>query len=248
MPRPFWTHDCCTSSPVIKSMPNCPECGRRGTFWAWYPGMYEAMAIYARKYGLKPNGSHRVLADSLFRKLRIQCAHCGGAGIVGNEAGYAQCKHCEGGGGIWTASDDEIRGAYRRILHEHPDAAGPHSAIPDIWRSSPPLRRRSARNCAPRSAPQPGTRIELRLDDVQRAFMEAERRLGKKWKLKGRGHCPRATLKNRYARFVHRVTSCWERLTPQMTGNPRVLYPVAIIAEAARILGVEVSELMGREY
>lgn len=249
MPEKFWKHACCGDDGALTSCRTCPRCGKPGTFQGWFRSMHEGMAAYVRTFGLKPVGPHRKLADRLLGSLRSPCARCGGAGIVGDERGYRECRLCEGGGGIWTASDADILAAYKRILLEYPDSAAPGGPIPGIWQPARPLPDRRAGKRKRRSERKRRPRFdESTLTDVQRAFVEAERRLGRKWPLKGRGHCRRATLKNRYACSVHRVTSCWERLMPQGTSSRRTLYPLAIILEAAGILGVELAELMGKEY
>lgn len=138
MPHRTWIHDCCDQSNGYHARPYCLRCGHFGAFHSWRRSVPEAMAFYEQQFGLKPIGPHRRLAGRLLWELRIQCAHCDGVGLVGDVVDYAQCQHCEGGGGIWTASDDEIRQAYRRILKEYPDAAGRDGAVPDIWRLSLP--------------------------------------------------------------------------------------------------------------
>jgi hypothetical protein len=78
----------------------------------------------------------------------------------------------------------------------------------------------------------------LRHTDVQEAFVEAEQRLGAHWLLKGRGHCRRATLGPSYARAFVRVARSGEVMNPEFSRGYVQLYPLAIIEEAARILGV----------
>ena len=89
----------------------------------------------------------------------------------------------------------------------------------------------------------------LKFSDVERAFAEAERLLGREWRLKGRGHCRRVTLDARYSRRAAQgAARSWAWVTPQGTMSARRLLPLAIVKRAARILGVPVRLLISREY
>lgn len=141
MAVPFWQHLCCSTDRGYWSSRTCRRCGQPGTFARWELRIHSTMAIYQRQFGLKPTGPHRRLADQVLGELRVRCDHCQGSGVTGNEWHCTLCFHCEGGGGIWTASDEEIREAYRRILREYPAAAVSDGGIPDILRPGLPFAR-----------------------------------------------------------------------------------------------------------
>lgn len=147
-------------------------------------------------------------------------------------------------------------------MREYPEAARPGVISPLVLTGDPappqetrilelpapprrrPRRRRRRRPRKPKELSPDG----LRYVDVQCAFLEAEQRLGIGWQVRGRGHCPRATLKSHYARAVNRVARSGDYFMPRYTCSRRTLYPLAIIEEAAWILGVEPGVIMGREY
>lgn len=265
MPRPCYIHPCCYGPGNFSSSALCRRCGEPGIFAHWDRSVPELMAYYTIHFRVKPIGRHRALADRLLGALRSTCNRCDGRGIVGNAMEYWPCPHCEGCGGVWTGSDAEIYAAYERIQKEFPDALAADSPLSLGWYPLPaflareqpvrPGRKRPARPAwvsathPARPARRRKPRVRpAKLSDLQRAFIEAERRLGKEWKLMGHGHCRRATLKNRHARFVRRVISSWVRCTPHVASSPLYLYPFAIIEEAARVLGVDISDLVGKEY
>lgn len=88
----------------------------------------------------------------------------------------------------------------------------------------------------------------LRTGSVVRAFLKAERELGTKWPLMGRGHCRRVSIRGWYSRFVRPATKCWLRFTPHESGFPAIVFPLAIVRRAARILRVRSDVLIGQEF
>jgi hypothetical protein len=83
---------------------------------------------------------------------------------------------------------------------------------------------------------------------VVTAFQKAERELGARWQLMGRGHCRRVTLRSWYSRAVRTVTSCWKLFRPHQAGGWLILWPLAVVQRAARMLRVRSEVLIGREY
>ncbi|MEE9230478.1 MAG: hypothetical protein V3U86_07205 [Acidobacteriota bacterium] len=83
---------------------------------------------------------------------------------------------------------------------------------------------------------------------VAAAFAEAERALGRNWKLKGHGHCRRVSLYGCYSRCVRAAISSWELMTPGGCGSSLNLVPLALAERAAQILKVAVEVLVGQEY
>jgi hypothetical protein len=305
MPERIWAYECCG---VTAGAISCPTCGGPGEFSGWGLTVPEALERYRRAYGLEPMGPHLELAKEVFEGLRRECDRCGGTGLEGDVYEWRHCTRCEGGGGVWTASEDAIRAAWRRVLHFHPAAAvayqespwagvpwdptataatapwtpeareafaayqrevhrgrdggsldhgGRSASVVGSWRAcmglgnNPKLRRLEAlrrRRRAARRRPKGYSIHGLRHTDVQQAFVEAERRLGVHWPLKGRGHCRRATLAPSYARTVARVARSGEVMNPEFSRGWLQLYPLPIIEEAARILGVTPWILVGQEY
>ncbi|HTY80491.1 MAG TPA: hypothetical protein VMI34_21870 [Candidatus Bathyarchaeia archaeon] len=81
---------------------------------------------------------------------------------------------------------------------------------------------------------------------VARAFARAEAKLGSKWRLEGRGHCDRVTLRNPYSRFVRHVTTCWSLSHPHGLSNWAYVFPLAVVKHAARSLRVSPEVLIGK--
>jgi hypothetical protein len=240
MPERIWAYECCA---VRAGATSCPTCGRPGEFAGWGLTVPEAMERYRRAFGFEPIGPHLQLVEQHLASLRSRCVWCGGVGVVGDVYEWRQCPHCEGGGAVWNAPEERIRASYQRIASAHPGAVSgspPYVLVPD----RPPERSRDQRRRPPKGFSIHG----LRLADVRAAFVEAERRLGTGWRVKWRGHCRRATLRASYARAVHTVARSWAVVTPRGCGSSRCVYPLPIIHEAARILGVTPWVLIGTEH
>jgi hypothetical protein len=84
--------------------------------------------------------------------------------------------------------------------------------------------------------------------DLAHAFVRAERELGVRWKLKGRGHVRRVTIRAQYARHVNHVARSWRSVNPAGSGNRRRLYPLAIVERAATLVGVEPEVIIRQEF
>jgi len=81
MPQKMWKHRCPKGGGGLSwsGSPGCDTCGEPGEYDGWHPGMHEAMARYQSKYGLKPIGPHRKMADELL--------HLDGLGPINDELG-----------------------------------------------------------------------------------------------------------------------------------------------------------------
>ena len=62
-------------------------------------GIYDLMAAYSARTGLKPIGPHRPLADRLWRELTEPCPDCGGHVMAGPGSSF-QCERCGGTGNV----------------------------------------------------------------------------------------------------------------------------------------------------
>jgi hypothetical protein len=249
MPYRRWIHSCCTDHPNITCGPTCSRCNELGRFHGWALTPDERAELYREVLGLEAFGPHQLALHDLIGRARSTCEPCRGNGVTGDEYGWTPCRACEGGGGAWVAAEETIRDGYRRLLKEYPSAAIPGARLPFGMLPATRVRRqRVAAGVVPaRSAPALD-RERAALTDVQLAFVGAERKLGTRWTLKGRERCARVTLKASVSREVSRVSTTWQVVTPQGTGSGRRLFPLAIVLEAARILGVDASELIGKEY
>jgi hypothetical protein len=240
MPERIWTYECCA---VRAGTTSCPTCGRPGEFAGWGLTAPEATERYRRAFGFEPVGPHLQLVERDLASLRSPCVWCGGVGLVGDVYEWRQCPHCEGGGAVWNAPEKRIRASHQCIAQAHPEAvrgSPPYVLIPD----RPHDRARDQRRRPPKGFSIHG----LRLADVRAAFVEAERRLGTEWRLKGRGRCRRVTLGPSYARAILPVSRSRGLVSTRTTWGSVGMYPLPIVEEAARILGVTPWVLVGKEY
>jgi hypothetical protein len=86
-------------------------------------------------------------------------------------------------------------------------------------------------------------------DAVQRAFARAQRALKVDWKLFGRGHCERVTLKPHYSRPARRGASesvAW--FSPSGALGARYVFPAALVRRAASLLRVDANVLISRSW
>ena len=83
--------------------------------------------------------------------------------------------------------------------------------------------------------------------DVENAFRQAQTELGTTWKLSGRGHCRRATLRGRFSAAAARgADQSFTRLCFSHRNRTRV-FPYDIVARAAALLNVELDVILSRE-
>ncbi len=123
------------------------------------------------------------------------------------------------------------------------ETAPPSEVLESGTRWPRPTRRRRGRS-------KPGHSAHgIRLIDVQRAFAEAEKVLGTKWQLKGRGHCRRASLDARYSKYaVSGAKHSWALVRTPKSRWPRRLFALAIVTKAAEILDVPAHLFICREW
>ncbi|HYT84586.1 MAG TPA: hypothetical protein VEK86_14085 [Gemmatimonadales bacterium] len=254
---------------MLADSPECHACGSRGTFEGWRLGIWEAMRLYYHGFGLNPIGPHRPLADQVFAPMRSPCVRCGGRAVLSRDGGaWSRCPACEGTGGVWNRPFHEVDAAWRRVVAQWPDAGVPWVDLRAPARRS--ARRRGARNAAqdaissdgvPRAAGMESSRPSafyrrrgysahgLKFADVQRAFAEAEQLLGTEWRRKGRGHCRRVSLDARYSTHAAKgAERSWAWVSVGGSLSPRRLLPLAIVRQAAKILGVPARVLVAREF
>jgi hypothetical protein len=236
MPYRLWRH-VCHGREIATGSPDCQICGTHGVFAGWRLSMWEAARVYRYVYELEPVGPHRPLADRLLAPLRTPCIRCHGEGVLAIDEGtWCACATCEGTGGIWNRSPEDVDAARRQVLTA---SAAPTSVrLPEKKPARTPRRRRTGFSSH-----------GLRFSDVERAFAEAERLLGGDWKLRGRGHCRRATLDPRYSSHA-RKGAARSSAEVFIIGGPRRkrVMPLAIIEKAAELLGVTPGVFVCREY
>ena len=140
MPQKMWKHRCPKGGGGLSwsGSPGCSTCGEPGEYDGWHPGMYEAMARYQSKYGLKPIGPHRTMADELLGSLNEKCKPCDGRGLRDTATGNWQvCAACRGFGYFFTRPAYEIQALRRRVLAAYPDAAA--EPVPNFFTGEPAL-------------------------------------------------------------------------------------------------------------
>jgi len=140
MPQKMWKHRCPKGGGGLSwsGSPGCSSCGGPGEYDGWHPGMYEAMARYQSKYGLKPIGPHRKMADELLGSLNEKCKPCDGRGLRDTAHGSWQvCPACRGFGSFFTRPAYEIQALRRRVLATYPDAAA--DPVPNFFTGEPAL-------------------------------------------------------------------------------------------------------------
>jgi hypothetical protein len=82
---------------------------------------------------------------------------------------------------------------------------------------------------------------------VRRVFAQAERALGTKWQLSGRGHCKRVALKTNYSRHARLgAPDSVEYFCPAGCRARRWIYPAALVRRAASILKIDPNVLVSR--
>ena len=94
----------------------------------------------------------------------------------------------------------------------------------------------------------PPARVALKPRDVAAAFVKAERKLGTRWPLQGRGHCRRASLLSQYSRVVRQEISSWELFHPHEATRRVIVFPFDLIVRAANLLHVKPRDIISSEY
>lgn len=82
------------------------------------------------------------------------------------------------------------------------------------------------------------------LPAIREAFLRAQKEVGWKWQMKGRGHTPRASVNSRVGRAIADL----KLMSAQVHGYsrmPRTVYPRTLVERAAEILNVPFEELAG---
>jgi RecJ-like exonuclease len=135
MPIKMWKPkctDCEGKRFALTGTPVCGTCGTPGEYDGWHFGMHEMMAQYQSRFGLKPIGLHRKLADELFSKVTVKCHVCDGKGIRNLNGGesYEICGICRGLGSLFAGPLTELIEIRRRILEAFPDAAA--ASVPEF--------------------------------------------------------------------------------------------------------------------
>jgi hypothetical protein len=133
MPIAMWKHNCKNAGSLIRMGSSvCQTCGASGEFDGWHLSMHEAMARYQSRYGLKPIGPHRTMADNLFSAVTVTCNTCGGRGLRDLDWGASCeiCGVCRGLGCLFSASVTDLIEIRLRVLEAFPDAAA--ASVPDF--------------------------------------------------------------------------------------------------------------------
>jgi len=110
---------------------------------------------------------------------------------------------------------------------------------------TPPVPQRPPRVRHPKGVSPDG----IAYNAVRRAFARAQRALKIDWKLYGRGHCDRVTLKPHYSRHARCGASesvAW--FSPSGALSRRYLFPAALVRRAASLLRVDANVLISRSW
>jgi hypothetical protein len=132
MPLKFWKHQCPGRSPHWTADSTPCGCGNPKVYDGWHNSRFEAMAWYQKRHGLKPIGSHRALADRLFKGASAVCTACSGRGYFDAAGGisFEPCDKCCGAGHSLTISADRHSALRAQVLAMFPDACA-RSNLPD---------------------------------------------------------------------------------------------------------------------
>ena len=229
MPHCSYQHLCTDGEMTSGGIIICCECGQRGAFEGWRLSVIEHWSRFQQTYRLKPIGPHVAMVEELFEGSRRDCEVCDGHGVIGgDEAAWAECPMCVGTGGHWSITTEEVQARLATVVAAHPDAAV-------VCR--PPELIEAARKHA-----------RLPMADVAKAFAQAQRELHRRWNLKGKRPCRRATLRSQISRAA--AIGADRSFAFIMVGGRRWssrVFPWAVIKRAAELLEVEVRRLVGQE-
>lgn len=132
MPGKLYIHPCGFPYRFAK---RCRDCGAEGIYDGWDGVMYDKMAAYARKYGVKPMGRHLGLTERLFDGLEMTCGGCGGRGYLSADADHCRlCERCSACGTVFTLPPEEVAALRAQIAAAFPDGVQdpPHVEGPFI--------------------------------------------------------------------------------------------------------------------
>ncbi len=242
----------------VYALKPCGRPNQRDWLWrdAWVWGWVSLIGrVVEHQLGYR---AERVVIRRLHLGVRAHLA-CSGPEDVRNLAAELEARYqCAVRRGYWeTRKARRLRWPPDRPVESPPVGWEPVAPPPPMFPTPPRRSNVNVQASVPVPAPSitvrvpgrprrrrpPGTSPDgLRYADVRRAFRKAERRLGRTWKLKGNGHCPRATLNPHYSRALGPATRCWSTVRFGIT--PVRVFPLAIVLEAARLLGVNPRKLI----
>ena len=141
---------------------------------------------------------------------------------------------------IWPVPPD---GAPRPSRLMNPPPPPPPPSLPAD--QEPPPRCVRWRGNQPKGVSPDG----IRYDAVRRVFAQAERALGTKWPLFGRGHCERVTLKSHYSRHARLgARRSVMHFSPSGSLGSHWVFPLALVRRAASILKIDPEVLISRRW
>jgi hypothetical protein len=125
MPQRMWKIICGCSSGWV-GRPDCDLCRQPNEYVGWSYGMYERMAIYQYRYGVRPIGPHRKLADEMIGPHIRRCEQCNGEGLLTDFATntWEWCHACEATGSTVDCDSETLR-----RIHEHIEADFPGAVV-----------------------------------------------------------------------------------------------------------------------
>jgi hypothetical protein len=82
------------------------------------------------------------------------------------------------------------------------------------------------------------------LDDIRKAFLQAQKDVGREWQMKGRGHTKRASVNPRTGQAISNLNLVRAQIRDYSFAL-RTAYPRTLVERAAEILGVRFEDLAG---
>jgi hypothetical protein len=239
MPHVIRSYPCCAGDGVgPATAAACPRCAQPGTVLCAVATPEEEATRFERTYGLKADGPHLAAVEVQLKPLRQPCVRCAGSGFVADLRGARACPGCEGDGGIWAAETRKITARHAAIRSRFPDAVLPHSWLT----TQPPPRQMSPRR--PKGMSVDG----LWYDEVRDAFRRAEETCGRDSRVKGQGHGRRVSLRPQYSRAIAPATRKWDWVNVRGSGGRRRMFPLEVVEEAARLIGIPSQVFISSEH
>jgi hypothetical protein len=129
MPRKMWQNACCETAWHGAPSPCSCAASRKDQRSRWSLGMHEAMMRYQLRYGLKPIGPHRKLADALLNAVTERCSRCDGGGLFDARDGatWRLCPHCRGFGVLPLPNAPELKAVRAEVGARFPGAVVPNA-------------------------------------------------------------------------------------------------------------------------